>query len=97
MRTAPFIIIAATLLTACETTDRARATEFEPLPNGEFRYRADQLYPYTNEDLIRWMETSLSENNYCQNGYQITETKEVVRAQTIFGPAMSKIFFGKCK
>ncbi len=88
--------LAFSLLTACATEDRLRSSEFEPFDNGEFRFRADQLYPYTDEDLIGWLEASLHENNYCPNGYQITETKEVVRAKTIFGDANAKIFYGKC-
>ncbi|OSQ33137.1 hypothetical protein THS27_26225, partial [Thalassospira sp. MCCC 1A01428] len=88
-----FVIVA---LAGCTTYDRARASDFEPLPDRKFRFQADKLYPYTEKDLIGWLETSLKENNYCPSGYEITEKKEVVRAETIFGDATSLIFYGKC-
>ncbi|WP_339774223.1 hypothetical protein [uncultured Thalassospira sp.] len=96
MRTLIAVAIIASLA-GCTTYDRARASNFEPLPDGKFRFQADKLYPYTDQDLIGWLETSLKENNYCPSGYEITDKKEVVRAETMLGTAKSQIFYGRCK
>ncbi|OSQ34370.1 hypothetical protein, partial [Thalassospira sp. MCCC 1A01428] len=91
------IIGLVSLLAACSTEDRLRGTEFEPYADGTFRYRADVYYPYDDADRIKWLETSLKENSYCPNGYEITDKKEVVRANIgVFGDAKSVIFYGKC-
>jgi hypothetical protein len=84
------------ILAACSTEDRLRATEFEPYADGTFRYKADIYGPYDDTDRVKWLETALRENRYCLNGYQITDKKEVVRAKTILGDAKTQIFYGKC-
>ena len=59
------------VLASCSSIDRAYVSEFTPLSEDRFQFRAHETVIYTHDDRIAWMEDHLRRNAMCPDGYEI--------------------------
>ena len=71
------IALAALSLSACEAADRRTISQFTPLPDGRFQFRAQEAIIYSQRDRIAWLEQYLDDNGLCPNGYEIDQLMHI--------------------
>jgi hypothetical protein len=98
-------LLALLALGGCmDAVNRPTMSEFEPLGGDRFRYEATTAAltdpendPDAEATRMRWLQTYLSDNGMCPDGYLIDERKPVVRSQTL-GLVSHRIYYrGRCK
>lgn len=93
-------------LSGCVNLDRNYHTKFEPIITKDgpqqFKYfaLANMIYlPDSKEDediRMQWLQTWLTANNMCKNGYEITERKAV--STGALSDSVKHIYYtGQCK
>jgi hypothetical protein len=95
-------MLASLALAGC--VDRTSVSKFEPLASDEFRFEAaanSVLWPVDGPKAeaarMEWLETYLSNNHLCPNGYTITERKPVLVDSRPLGDAHTIYYRGRCK
>lgn len=93
---------ALALLAGCASYDRHAMTSFEP-SGDSFRFEANAdpvIYPLDSaaaeQDRMVWLETYLSQNNMCPDGYTITERKPVITGEPLTGTDYRIFYQGHC-
>ncbi len=96
-------LIPVFLLAGCAAYDRPALSTFEPLTETTFRYQAktDSLVyreesPTAETERMRWLETYLTDNKFCPQGYEITSRKPVVTQDTL-ARTYTIYYAGRCK
>ena len=90
-------------LCACSAIDRLDHTEFKPIGQSAFEYKAiaDVLYPEDSESAEakrhQWLERYLADNGLCPNGYEITQRRAVHRFRGLLGTIVDIFYVGRCK
>ena len=92
---------------ACTTTEnleRLEQTEFNPIGDSVFEYRAlasPVLRPEDSsgaeQERIKWLEQYLHDNGFCQNGYNITERRTVLLVEGLLGASYDIFYTVRCK
>ena len=87
------VIVGMTMvLVGCASYDRFYTTQFTPISDHRFIYRALEISVYSHETRISWMEEDLANNNFCPDGYEIERMDRNVRT----GSAGDLIVHGRC-
>ncbi len=90
-------------LCACSAMDRLAMTEFKPIDDSTFEYKAaaDAAYPEDSESAEakrhQWLERYLADNGLCPNGYEITQRRAVHRFRGLLGSLVDIFYVGRCK
>ncbi len=87
-----------------ENLERLASTEFKPISDSVFEYRALASPVLRSEDSsgaeaerLKWLRAYLDENGYCPNGFEITERRAVQLVTGLLGTSYN-IFYGvRCK
>ena len=80
------VFTVAVLLTGCASLDRTRVTQFHPIAGSDdtafsFVTGASRIDSEDNAKAevkrMKWLDTWIAENNYCNSGYKITSRKPI--------------------
>ena len=95
------------LVGACsmnEDLERLSQTEFKPIGNSAFEYKALASPVLRPEDSsgaeferIVWLESYLSDNGFCPDGYEITERRAILLVTGLLGSSYDIFYSGRCK
>ena len=98
----PMLLMVLCLLAACSSVDRLAMTEFRPIGDSAFEYKAkaDAMYPddtvSAEATRLKWLKQYLEDNGYCPTGYEITERLVVTRFQGLLGNLVDIFYTGRC-
>ena len=100
------LVTVAVVLSLCGCVidaDRTVITDFKPIDDSTFEYRASanpiQL-PIDSEAAEavrrRWLERYLTDNGFCPKGYEITQRRIVFISQVLVGPVFDIFYNVSC-
>ena len=100
------LVTVAVVLSLCGCVidgDRTAFTDFKPIDNSTFEYRARanpiQL-PIDSEAAEavrrRWLERYLADNSFCPKGYEITQRRDVFINRVLVGPVFDIFYTVRC-
>lgn len=97
------LITTTALLLASGCAMRTLDTSFEPTGDDSFVFRSfastlgyDPDDPVAEKKRLGFLETWLSENSMCVDGYEITDRKVVTQGTGPFGTGYKIIYRGQC-
>ena len=98
------VVGVALVMAGCESSIRARGTEFVPEADGAFLFTsfADTLeYPVDDPDAeatrMRWLRQYIEDNQYCPTGqYEITERTPILVDRALLSDGYTIVYRGQC-
>ena len=103
----PMLALTLIFVGACSVNqdlERLSQTEFTPIGNSAFEYKAlasPVLRPEDSSDAelerIVWLERYLTDNGLCPYGYEIIERRTVLLVTGLLGASYDIFYTGRCK